>query len=407
VAQDQWFREVAKAETTIASNLTSGIDTPVRAVDRVASFGAVTALIGVVALPFVESRANRLVAGTSYRAWGSAGLVGWVLVALALAGLVAATLPPRWRGRAVLAAGVAGFSAWVVALGFSAGRLMPAGDSPVRVSLALGAWLSLVGIAIVWFAGSGRVGSRRLRAAATGVGIAVVAATWFLGGLSKISLVYEYHAQSDIFWTLVANHVGLSLGGTAIAAVLGIPLGIAAARRAAVRATVIPVAGIIQTVPSLALYGLLIIPLGLLKLPTLGAVPALIALSLYALLPIVRNTYLGVRGVDPAIIDAGRGMGMSGSELLWRVEMPLALPLVLEGLRASLVMTVGIAAVMAIAGSQDLGTLVFLGWGSTAADQVLLGAIPMVLLSIVADRGIRALEHAIVSPGIRPLHGQD
>jgi osmoprotectant transport system permease protein len=236
--------------------------------------------------------------------------------------------------------------------------------------------------------------------------VAVLVA-WFFGGLSQTSLVHEYQAQSDTFWTLTSNHVLLAMGGTAIATLIGIPLGIAASRTTAVRASVIPAAGIIQTVPSLALYGLLIVPLGMLGLPTLGAVPALIALTLYALLPIVRNTYLGVSGVDPAIIDAGRGMGMGRTELLWRVEFPLALPLVLEGLRASLVMTVGITAVMAIAGAQTLGTLVFLGWGSVASDLVLLGAIPMVVLSIVADQGVRALERSVVSPGIRIREGQD
>ena len=162
-----------------------------------------------------------------------------------------------------------------------------------------------------------------------------------------------------------------------------------------------------RDLPELALYGLLIVPLGLLGLPTLGTLPALIALTLYALLPIVRNTYLGVSGVDPAIIDAGRGMGMSRGELLWRVEIPLATPLVLEGLRVALVMTVGIAAVMAIAGAQDLGTLIFEGWGQTAIDLVLLGAIPMVVLSIIADQGVRAVERGVVSPGIRLREGQE
>ena len=378
----------------------------VRAVDRVAFAGAAIALIGVAVFPLVEYRANRLVTGEPLRAWSSAGWVGWLLVALLLAGMVAAAGPRRHREPWVLGAGVAGFSTWAFAVGGSAARLMPAGDSAARVSIAGGAWLALVGIAIVWFQGQRNIGSSRARVLAAAVAAVAVLGAWYFGGLPKLSLVYEYHAQ-DTFWTLVLNHIGLSIGGTAIAAVLGVPLGIAAARTAGVRASVIPAAGIVQTVPSLALYGLLVIPLGMLGLPTLGAVPALIALTLYALLPIVRNTYLGISGVDSAIVDAGHGMGMGRAELLWRVEMPLALPLVLEGLRVSLVMTIGIAAVMAIAGAQDLGTLVFLGWGSTAVDQVLLGAIPMVVLSLIADQSLRALERSIVSPGIRPFHGQD
>ena len=375
--------------------------------DRVALLGAAIALIGVAALPFVEFRANRLVNGETYAIWRCAGWAGWLLIALALLGVAAAAFPGRSRATAVLAAGVVGFAAWVLSIGASAARLMPPGDSPARVSIGAGAWLALAGVAIVWFQGHASVRSARVRLAAGVVAAAAVLGAWFLGGLQRISLVYEYHAQADTFWTLVANHVGLSIGGAAIAALVGIPLGIWASRVAAVRRTVIPVAGIIQTVPSLALYGLLIVPLGMLGLPTLGAVPALVALTLYALLPVVRNTYLGISGVDPAVIDAGRGMGMVRSELLWRVEMPLALPLVLEGLRVGLVMTIGVAAVMAVAGAQDLGTLVFLGWGSTAVDQVLLGALPMVVLSIIADQAMRGLERAVVSPGIRPLLGQD
>lgn len=374
--------------------------------DRVAFAGAAIALAGVTLLPFAEFRANRIVSGETFRAWSSAGLLGWLLVALTVACLGAAVLPLRYRGPGVLAAGVAGFSAWVFAVGGSAARLMPGGDSAARVSIAGGAWLALVGIAIVWFQGH-HLTSSRAHVAAVAVAVAAVLAAWYLDGLPKVSLVYEYRVQSDTFWTLVSNHIELSLGGVAIAAALGVPLGIASTRAAAVRATVIPAAGIVQTVPSLALYGLLVIPLGMLGLPTLGAVPALIALTLYALLPIVRNTYLGVSGVDPAIIDAGRGMGMGRGELLWRVEIPLALPLVLEGLRASLVMTVGIAAVMGIIGAQTLGVLVFQGFGSIAPDLVLLGAVPMVVIAIIADQGIRALERTIVSPGIRIRAGQD
>lgn len=365
------------------------------------------ALAGGLVLPFAEFRANRIVSGQLYRVVGSAGIWGWLLLALAAAALILDFLPRPARGDALLACGVLGFSAWLFAVGTSAARLMPSPDSPARVSIAGGAWLMLVGFAVIWFQGSRTSTVRGGRAAALGVFLAAAVCAWLVGGLPQLSIVREYQAQSDTFLPLTYSHIGLSVGGTAIAVLLGVPLGIAASRLAAIRASVIPVASIIQTIPSLALYGLLIVPLGMLGLPTIGPLPALIALTLYALLPIVRNTYLGVVGVDPAIIDAGRGMGMRRGELLWRVEVPMALPLVLEGIRASLVMTVGVAAVMAITGAQTLGTLVFLGWGSVAVDLVLLGALPMVALSIVADQGMRAIERAAVSPGIRIPEGQD
>ncbi|HEY5540024.1 MAG TPA: ABC transporter permease [Coriobacteriia bacterium] len=380
--------------------------TPVRAVDRVAVAGAVIALAGGLLLPLVEFRANRIVSGDLHSTWDAAGPVGWLLLALLAASLAAAWLPRAIRGSALLAGGVASLSAWLLALGGAAGRLMPGGGSSARVSVASGAWLMLVGIAVIWFQGSRAVRWQWARVAAVAVTLAATLAAWFVGGLPNLSLVTEYYRQ-DAFWMLTYSHIGLSIGGTAIAVMLGVPLGIAAARTAIVRSTVIPVAGIIQTIPSLALYGLLIVPLGMLGLPTLGAVPTLIALTLYALLPIVRNTYLGVSGVDPAIVDAGRGMGMRRSELLLRVELPLALPLLLEGVRVSLVMTVGVAAVMAIASAETLGRLIFEGWGETAVDLVLLGAIPMVVISIIADQIMRILQRTVVSPGIRVVDGQD
>ncbi len=375
-------------------------------VDRVAASGAAIALAGGLLLPFVEFRANRIVSGQLHRVWDASGAWGWLLLVLVASALAAAFLPRTTRGTALLACGVGGFSAWLFAVGAASVRLMPPGDSAARVSIASGAWLILIGVAAIWFQGSRTSTMRGASLASMGVAIAAILAAWFVGGLPQTSILVEYRGQSDTFWSLTYSHVGLSLGGTAIAILLGVPLGIAATRMVAVRVGVIPAAGLIQTIPSLALYGLLVIPLALLRLPTLGAVPALIALTLYALLPIVRNTYLGVSSIDPAIIDSGRGMGMRRMELLWRVEVPLALPLALAGIRASLVMTVGVAAVMAIIGAQTLGVLVLLGWGQIAPDLVLLGALPMVVLSIVADQGMRALERAIVSPGIRIREGQ-
>jgi osmoprotectant transport system permease protein len=161
----------------------------------------------------------------------------------------------------------------------------------------------------------------------------------------------------------------------------------------------------------LAFLGLLVVPLGTLAatypfLQTLGiqgigAAPAIIALTVYALLPIVRNTYVGLDGVDPAATDAGRGMGMSSGQLLWRVQMPLALPLVIEGLRASAVLVIGIAVVTALVGAGGLGVIVFLGLGSQAEDLIILGAVPVIVLAIAADATARGVGRVAVSPGIR------
>lgn len=352
-------------------------------------------------LPFAEYRPNRIADGAQLSLGAAAGLPLAALSVAALAlGLTAAFAPSRWRGRAVLSAAIVALGLLLFALGNAAVHLTPAGDTPARVSVGAGAWLALAGIAIAWFQGARRTGSRAASLGAAAVAVALVVAAGVFGGLTQLSLAIEYRNQ-DQFWLLTQRHAWLSLSGMGLGALVGVPLGIASARFAAVRSVAIPVVSVIQTVPSLALFGLLTVPLLALGLPSIGTLPTLIALTLYALLPIVRNTYLGVAGVDPAIVDAGQGMGMSRPQLLWRVELPLALPLVLEGLRSALVLTIGIAAVMAIADAQDLGTLVFLAFGSQANDLALLGALPMVVLAVLGDAGMRALERVVVSPGIR------
>ena len=344
-------------------------------------------------------RANRIVDGHGILAWDTAGTWAIALPALLVICGACAWLPQRSRSLVLLGAGFASYCVLLAALGIATQRLMPAVDSPARVSIARGAWLAFAGIAVLWYQGA-RSAPRAWRVAvmAGAAFVTVAAVAW--GGLARLGIALEYRTQAYTFWPLLWRHVGLTLSGTAIAALVGVPLGIAAARRRGVRAVAIPAAGLVQTVPSLALFGLLMVPLAMLRLPTIGALPALIALTLYALLPIVRDTYLGVAGVDAAAVDAGRGMGMSRRELLWRVELPLALPLMLEGVRAALVLTVGITAVMAIGGAHTLGTLVFLGWGQQAADLVLLGAVPMVVLSVLADQAMRGVKDALVSPGI-------
>jgi osmoprotectant transport system permease protein len=289
--------------------------------------------------------------------------------------------------------------AW--ALGRAAADLAPDPASSARVSIGSGAWLAIAGAAALWFAATRAPAGRFWRAGA----LTFVGASWLAaglwGGLSRLSILREYATQSDSFWNAVGTHltlVGVSLG---LAIVIGVPLGILASRVRWVRTPALAVVGLIQTVPSLALLGLLVLPLAALGLPGIGPLPAVIALTLYALLPIVRNTYLGLAHVDASVVDAGLGMGMSRSQLLIRVEAPLALPLVVEGIRAAAVMTIGVAAVVAFIGVGTLGVLIVLGMGYQADDLILLGAVPMVLMAVAADAVLRALGHLVTSPGIR------
>jgi osmoprotectant transport system permease protein len=182
--------------------------------------------------------------------------------------------------------------------------------------------------------------------------------------------------------------VGISV---AVAAVLGLALGIASARIERIGAAVLAVTSTIITIPSFALFGLLSIWVGL------GNPPVIVGLVLYALLPITRNTRAGIVAVDPAVVEAARGMGMNPAQVLSRVELPLAVPVILAGLRQATVMIVAIATVGATVGANDLGQpiLAAIGRSTGTLDAVLAGIIPVALIGILADTLLAGLQRTL------------
>ena len=374
---------------------------PRRRIDRVAATGALLALAGSVALPLYALRANRIVNGTPLSI-GAGGPAAWMVLTLAVVAAVASfSLVGRPRARVELACAVGMLGALLWALGFVAAHLASDATSPARVSIGAGAWVAVAGAAVVWFAAVHARPGRAWRIGAPAVLLAVVAAAGVWGGLGRLSIVLEYEVQGAAFWSAVWTHIALAGTSLGFAVLIGVPLGVASSRVPWIRTAVLSIVGVMQTVPSLALLGLLVVPLAALGLPGIVPLPAIIALTVYALLPIVRNTYVGLTQVDPAVVDAGRGMGMSRWQLLTRVEAPLAMPLLLEGVRAAAVMIIGIAAVVAFIGNGTLGVLVILGWGGQVDDLTLLGAVPMVLIAVAADVGLRAAGRLVTSPGIR------
>lgn len=189
--------------------------------------------------------------------------------------------------------------------------------------------------------------------------------------------------------------VGISIG---IATLVGIPLGILVTRKARLRQPILGVANVLQTIPSLALFGFLIsVPL----IGGIGARTAIIALTLYSFLPIIRNTYTGITSVDPAIREAGRGMGMTDRQLLLQVEIPLALGVILAGVRVATVIAIGIATIAAAIGAGGLGVFVFRGIAMVNNQLILAGAIPAAVLAILADWAIGWLEQHLTRKGKR------
>ena len=181
---------------------------------------------------------------------------------------------------------------------------------------------------------------------------------------------------------LVWQHLYLVTISTGAAILIGVPLGIALTRRPAWRGPVLGLANVFQTVPSLALFGFLI------PLPFLGGIgarTAIVALVLYALLPIVRNTYTGITGVDPAVQEAGRGMGMTDGQLLRLVELPLGLGVILAGVRVATVVGVGTATIAAAIGAGGLGVYIFRGVATVDNTLILAGALPAAVMALGAD----------------------
>ncbi len=191
---------------------------------------------------------------------------------------------------------------------------------------------------------------------------------------------------------LTLEHLWLVGVSTLLAVLVGIPSGIMIARWPKWNKPVLGAANIIQTIPSLALFGFL------LPVPWLGERVerlAILALTLYALLPVIRNTYTGIRGVDPAVVEAGRGMGLTDRQLLFWVELPLALSVILSGVRVAVVISVGLATIAAAIGAGGLGEFIFRGLAMVNNQVILAGAVPAAILALLADTSLGWLERRL------------
>ena len=280
-------------------------------------------------------------------------------------------------------------------IGVAGSFLTPAGNTFARISPASGFWLLIFAFTLLladvltrlnlspW----ARVGV--LVVAALAIGLLLISGQW-----NSLSILKEYANRADSFWAEGSKHIALALGSLAAAVIVGLPLGILCHRVETLRAGVLNVLNIIQTIPSIALFGLLIAPLGWVAahvpgaaavgIRGIGTAPAFVALFLYSLLPVVANTVVGLAGVPRAANDAARGMGMTDRQRLFGVEFPLAFPVILTGIRIVLVQNIGLATIAALIGGGGFGVFVFQGVGQTAMDLVLLGAVPTVALAFAA-----------------------
>ena len=363
------------------------------ALDKLGVLIALIAAAGA-ALPFALFRANRIVLGEprslldALPSFPSGVLIGVLLVGFATALLRLPTPAKLITGFLVLAV-------LFVFIGWSGIYLTPEGDTFARVSPGAGFWLLVFAFALLVTDALTRLRFKPIVRIA--ILVAVVVAMGLLlwsGGWNDLSMLKEYGTRAPAFWAEGRTHLALAFGSVAIATVVGVPVGILCYKVKPVRAAVLNVLNIVQTIPSIALFGLLIAPLAWVAatipgaseigISGIGAAPAMVALFAYSLLPIVSNTVVGLQSVSPAAVDAAKGMGMTGSQRLFAVELPLAFPVILTGIRIVLVQNIGLATIAALIGGGGFGVFVFQGIGQTAMDLVLLGAVPTVALAFAA-----------------------
>lgn len=360
----------------------------------------VLALAATLMLPFANVAPNRLVSGEAYSFWAALplGQLALVTALTMLVGLMA-LFWHRWPGlfgNITLGACLLLLLAVIHAAGDFAARHLEDAGPAARASLSSAFWVQVFCLCLMMI----DVLQRMTRSIFTQVffalfAFAAVLLLFLSGALDQLSIMREYANRREVFAGELVQHMQLVFSALGPALVIGVPLGLLALRRLRLRSSLFSTLNVFQTIPSIALFGLLVAPLSALgeAVPLfrelgvrgIGSAPAIIALVLYALLPIARNTYAGFAQVPPAAIEAAQGMGMTPRQILWRVEVPLALPVLLSGLRIVVVQSIGLAVVAALIGAGGLGTFVFNGLGQYAIDLVLLGAIPTIMLAVLAD----------------------
>ncbi|EPK1183733.1 ABC transporter permease [Klebsiella aerogenes] len=353
-------------------------------------------LLAVAALPFVTYAPNRLLSGEARWLWTQ---MPWLAAAQLAGGLLLLLL--CWiPGRLALLGSLLIADLLLPLLMWGAGdiarHLVQQGSLLARTSPGSGLWLAL---ALCLLLASDTI--RRLTPHALWRWL-LNAQLWLLpclllwhGALDQLSLLKEYANREDVFNNALRQHLWLLFGTLLPGLLLGLSIGFALWRRPHWQAPVFTFLNVIQTIPSVALFGLLIAPLagltrhfpwlGNIGISGTGMAPALIALVLYALLPLVRGVVTGLQQVPREALESAMAMGMSGGQRFRQVQMPLALPILLRSLRVVSVQTVGMAVVAALIGAGGFGALVFQGLLSSALDLVLLGVIPTIALAVAVD----------------------
>ncbi|MFS2223337.1 ABC transporter permease [Pantoea sp. B65] len=354
-------------------------------------------LIASSTLPFLTYAPNRLVSGQPVALWSLLnGLNGLLLLPLLLLLLLA--WRPLTRANLALVVILSEILlTLLVAIGGHAAAVLAQQGSPLaRTAFGGGLWLAAAICLLIAADALARATSSAFwRLLLNAQMWLPVIALLLLGQLDQLALLKEYASRQEVFDQALSRHLLLLFSTLLPTLLLGLPLGLLCYRQPRLQPSVFALLNIIQTVPSVALFGLLIAPLaGLAKtfpllaswgIGGIGVAPALIALVLYALLPLVRSVVAGLQQVPAGVIESARGMGMTRMQVFWHAEAPLALPVMLSGLRVVAVQTVGMAVIAALIGAGGFGAIIFQGLLSSALELVLLGVIPVIAMAVVVD----------------------
>lgn len=364
------------------------------AVRRLDRLGVVLVAGGIAAtalMPFIYVKANRIAAGKPMLLMQLLPQLSVIILTVLLLLTAFATLFLRHAVTRLVIATLC-LAALIVAIGLVSTAATPPGSTVARMTPGGGFWVLFAVIGLVISDALVKIRlAPWMRVAALAAYTALLFISLSSGLLDSLSIMKEFSTRAPQFETEAISHLLLAFGSLAIAIVLGLPLGILCFWVPKLRAIVLQGLSLIQTIPSLALFGLLMLPLGYLALHVplaaaigirgIGTAPALIALVLYSLLPIVANTVVGLQGVDPSVRDAAAGMGLTRWQILVGIDMPLAFPVILTGIRIVLVQAIGMVTIAALIGGGGFGIFIFQGLGQTAMDLVLLGAVPTVFFA--------------------------
>jgi osmoprotectant transport system permease protein len=384
--------------------------------EHVLILGSTIGIFTIIFLPLVSVKPNRLLPGEPVNIFEAYPLAGIAILSCWAVIVLLSLFTRKTRGFvlrdfvSLILADLA-FFLLLFYVGLASKSLLSEDMPYGRVSIGAAVWVSILSLYTVHFSALKKLKKPFVRGVLTSIIPLILIIMLLSGFLSEISVVKEYYGRSDRFLLALNQHLFISFLAAGLGTLIGIPLGILSYRRKFLEKPIFAITNFLQTVPAIALFGLLILPLALLSerfslLKSLGIsgtgyAPALIAITLYSLLPIVRNTYTSLDIISKDIIEAGKGMGMNKKQLLTKIELPLAIPIVLAGIRLATVQAIGNTTLAALIGAGGFGKFIFQGVGQGAMDLIILGTLPVLFLAIVTDICFKGLISLLTSKGLK------